>query len=55
MAGYLSWLECDANNAKFMGSIPILAIMYILSVKITSHMHVNCQGCHRIMLSELPE
>jgi hypothetical protein len=36
-----------------MGSIPVLANMYILSVKIVSHMHVNCQWCHIIKLSAL--
>jgi hypothetical protein len=36
-----------------MVSIPVLANMYILSVKIVSHMHVNCQWCHIIKFSEL--
>ena len=25
MAGYLSWLECGANNTKVMGLIPVQA------------------------------
>lgn len=25
MAGWLSWLECGANNAQVVGSIPVRA------------------------------
>lgn len=39
MAGWLSWLECGANNAKVVGSIPVWANWH--EVIFLLHLHTD--------------